>query len=176
MACVLTNGLTRECAHGFGGLKELYLMNFDEVDNITYDETSGMITGMTGGTVYEMEFMKDTAQVLEELQKDGAASFINQTINFQVNAITQDKKQVLNDLSLSTVVALVKKADNNYWLIGNPDDSAGLEATTLTNDTGTAQSDGASASVTLVGASLDYANQVDSSTAETVLEGLDNGE
>lgn len=174
MACVLTNGLTKECKHQFGGLKELWLVNFDEIDSVMADETTGQITGVTldaTAELYQIEFVKDTGQVLEELQINGAASFINQTVNFQAGSITQASKQVLNDLSLSKVVAIVKKADNNYWMVGDPRDSAGLEATTVTNDTGTAQTDGASATIALAGASLDYGNQIESSVVEGLLAG-----
>lgn len=172
MACVLTNGLTRECQHSFGGLKKLYLLNYDDVEVVDYDETNGSITGVTltsGATMYEIEFSKDTAQVLEELQKDGASSFINQTVNFQVSNITQEKKEVLNALSLATMCAIVQKSDNNYWFVGEPSHSRGLEAETGTNDTGTAQTDAATATFSLVGASTDYANMVESTVVDTLL-------
>jgi hypothetical protein len=170
MGCLINAGVLKECAHNFGGLKELYLGNFADVTDVAYN-TVGNITGITmssGSTIYQFDFVKDTGQVLEELQKAGASSFINQTLNFQLNAITLAKKTVLDDLSLSTMFAIVKKADNSYWFYGEPDKSAGLEATALTIDSGTAQADAAGATITLVGASLAYATTVD----DTVVEGL----
>lgn len=163
MGCVLNNGVLKDCGHSFGGLKELYLGNFEDLIGMTYD-TSGHITGVTlasGATTYKFEFVKDTAQALEELQKEGASSFINQTLNFQLNNITMAKKTVLSDLSLSTCFVIVKKADNSFWFFGEMAKSAGLEATELTIDTGAAQSDSAGATISLVGASLDYASTVE---------------
>jgi hypothetical protein len=170
MGCLINAGVLKECAHNFGGLKELYLGNFADVEGVAYD-TDGNITGVTmasGTTIFKFDFVKDTGQVLEELQKAGASSFINQTLNFQLNAITLAKKSVLSDLSLSTVFAIVKKADNSYWFYGEPKNSAGLEATVLSIDSGTAQADAAGATITLVGASLDYATTVDSDVVDSI--------
>jgi hypothetical protein len=167
MGCLLTGGITKECAHTFGGLKELLIGNFDDIDEVTYD-VDGSISGITmisGATTYEFEFVKDTAQALEELVENGASSYINQTINLQLGGINQEKKIVLEELSLGKFFVIVKKSDDLYWMYGEPKNSAGLEATALTIDTGTAQSDVSSASVTLVGASLGYANSFVDKTA-----------
>ena len=160
MSCLLTAGVTKDCAHAFGGLKEVYIGNFSELTSIEYD-ADGQVTGFTmtsGSTAYEFEFVKDTAQTLEELVENGASSFINQTINLQLNGMTQAKKAVLDTLSLATVFVIAKKTDDVYWVYGEPTQSAGLEATALTIDTGTAQGDTQAAAVTLVGASLRYAS------------------
>lgn len=173
MACIINSGVLKECAHNFGGLKTIYLANYADIESITYAATGSTnnitaITLASNAELYEFQFVKDTGQVLEELQKNGASSYIQQTLNFQLNGITQAKKEVLNDLSLSTVVAFVKKADNLWRIYGEQKNSAGLEATVLTIDSGTAQNDPAGATITLVGASLDYANVVD----DTIIQGL----
>ena len=160
MSCLLTAGVTKDCAHAFGGLKEVYIGNFSELTSVDYSAT-GEITGFTmttGATAYDFEFVKDTAQALEELVENGASSFINQTLNLQLNGMTQAKKEILDTLSLATVFVIVKKTDDVYWVYGEPTQSAGLEATALTIDTGTAQGDTQAAAVTLVGASLRYAS------------------
>lgn len=170
MSCLLTAGISKECAHAFGGIKELKIGNFDELSAVSYDADDN-ITGVTlasGATLYEFEFVKDTAQALEELVENGASSYINQTINAQFNGITQAKKKVLDTLSLANVFAIVKKTDDSYWFFAEPTKSAGLEATALTIDTGTAQGDVSSASITLVGASLEYASTIDSSVVEAL--------
>lgn len=162
MGCLLTGGITKECAHAFGGLKEVYIGNFDDIDTVTYD-VDGSISGITmlsGATMYEFEFVKDTAQALEELVENGASSYINQTINLQLGNVTQERKNILEELSLGTFFVVVKKSDDLYWMYGEPKQSAGLEATALTIDTGAAQSDTSSVSITLVGASLGYADQI----------------
>jgi len=159
MSCLLTSGATRQCAHEFGGLKELYIANFSEVTSVDVSLTTGEATGFTmstGATFYTFEFLKDTAQALEELQ-DGPSSFIQQTINFQLNGITLAKRDVLNELSLGTFVVIAKKPDDNFWVYGVPASSIGLEATTDNIDSGTATADTSSATISLIGPSTAYA-------------------
>lgn len=159
MSCLLTSGATRQCSHEFGGLKELYIANFSEVTSVDVNPTTGQATGFTmttGSTFYTFEFLKDTAQALEELQ-DGPSSFIQQTINFQLNGITLQKRDVLNELSLGIFVVIAKKPDDNYWVYGVPASSIGLEATTDNIDSGTATTDISSATISLVGPSTAYA-------------------
>ena len=171
MSCLLTAGVTKDCAHAFGGLKEVYIGNFSEMTGITYN-TDGQVTGITMSgvaTAYAFEFVKDTAQALEELVENGASSFINQTINLQLNGMTQAKKAVLDTLSLATMFVIVKKTDDVYWIYGETTQSAGLEATAMTIDTGTAQGDTQAASITLVGASLRYASTVTAAAVAAII-------
>ena len=172
MSCLLTAGVTRDCGHSFGGLKELYIGNFAEISQLNYNVTTGQVTGATmtstGATAYAFEFVPETAQILEELVKAGASSSINQTLNFQLNGITLAKKKILDTLSLATCYVVVKKSDNSYWIYGEPTMSAGLKATVLTIDSGTAQADSAGATITLVGAALNYAPTV-TTTAFAIL-------
>ena len=163
MGCLLTAGITKDCGHSFGGLKEVLIGNFDELSSLDY-AADGSITGVTmvtGATAYEFEFVKDTAQAIEELQKSGAASSINQTINLQLNGITQAKNAILDALSVATLFVIVKKSDNNYWFFGEPTKSSGLEATVVSIDSGTAQTDASAMTITMSGASLEYASMVD---------------
>ena len=170
MACVLNSGVLRECGHSFGGLKELWLGNFDDIQSMDYG-TDGAISGVTlatGAAIFEFQFAKDTGQALEELQKNGASSMIQQTLNFQLTGINLEKRKVLNDLSLAKVFAIVKKSDNKYWFYGDFNRSAGLEAVTLSNDTGTAQADGGFASVSIQGMALEYATTIPDTLVETL--------
>lgn len=174
MACVLNSGVLRECGHSFGGLKELWLGNFDDIQSMDYG-TDGAISGVTLGTgasIFEFQFAKDTGQALEELQKNGASSMIQQTLNFQLTGINLEKRKVLNDLSLAKVFAIVKKSDNKYWFYGDFNRSAGLEAVTLSNDTGTAQADGGFASVSIQGMALEYATTIPDTLVETLASGV----
>lgn len=174
MACVLNSGILKECGHSFGGLKELWLGNFDDIQSMDYD-ADGAISGVTlgaGATIYEFQFAKDTGQALEELQKNGASSMIMQTLNFQLTGINLEKRKVLNDLSLAKMFAIVKKSDNKYWFYGDFNKTAGLEAVTLTNDTGTAQADGGFVTVSIQGMALEYATTIPEDLVKSLASGV----
>lgn len=169
MSCLLSAGVTRSCGFQFGGLKKVYLANFDEVSAVAYSGASGVITGVTmsstGATWYEFDYEPNTAQKLEELQAGAVSRFVNQTLNMKLANITQAKKMVLDTLANATVSAIIQTQDDMFWFYGEPTKSAGLRATVLSIDSGTAQADDAAATITLVGGNLGYANQI---TADAV--------
>lgn len=164
MSCLLSAGVTRSCGFQFGGLKKVYLANFEEVSAVTH-QTDGEITGITmsstGATWYLFEYEPNTAQKLEELQAGAVSRFVNQTLNMRLANVTQAKKEVLEDLANATLSVILQTQDDLYWMFGEPTKSAGLRATVLSIDSGTAQSDDAAVTITLVGGNLGYADTVD---------------
>ena len=166
MSCLLSAGVTRSCGFQFGGLKKVYLANFEEVSAVAHDAT-GQITGVTmtstGATWYEYQYEPQTAQKLEELQAGAVSRFVNQTLNLKLANVTQAKKEVLEDLANATMAAIIQTQDDLYWYFAEPTKSAGLRATVLSIDSGTAQADDAAVTITLVGGSIGYADTVDAS-------------
>lgn len=164
MSCLLSAGVTRDCGFQFGGLKKVYLANFEEVQAVAHD-VDGMITGITmvssGATWYSFEYEPNTAQKLEELQAGAVSRFVNQTLNMQLANVTQAKKAVLESLANATLAVILQTQDDLYWYFGEPTKSAGLRATVLSIDSGTAQADDAAVTVTLVGGNLGYADTVE---------------
>lgn len=166
MSCLLSNGVTRSCGFQFGGLKKVYLANFEEVSAVAHSVT-GLITGVTmtstGATWYEFQYEPNTAQKLEELQAGAVSRFVNQTLNLKLANVTQEKKEVLEDLANATMAAIIQTQDDLYWYFAEPTKSAGLRATVLSIDSGTATADDAAVTITLVGGSIGYADTVDTS-------------
>jgi hypothetical protein len=164
MSCLLNAGVTRACGFQFGGLKKVYLANFEEVSGVTYSGVTGLITAVTmvntGATWYQFEYEPNTAQKLEELQAGAVSRFVNQTLNMKLANVTQAKKLTLDTLANATLSAIVQTQDDTYWFYGEPTKSAGLRATVLSIDSGTAQADDSAVTITLVGGNLGYANQI----------------
>jgi len=174
MSCLLSNGVTRSCGFQFGGLKKVYLANFEEVSAVTYSGTTcqtitGVTMSSTGATWYEFEYEPNTAQKLEELVAGAVSRFVNQTLNMRLANITQAKKCVLDELANATLSLIIQDQQNIFWFMGEPTKSAGLRATVLSIDSGTAQSDDASATITLVGGNLGYANQITASAVAAAI-------
>jgi hypothetical protein len=172
MSCLLSSGVTRTCGFQFGGLKKVYLANFEEVSAVTYSGTS-TITGVTmtssGATWYGFEYEAGTAQKLEELVAGAVSRFVNQTLNMKLANVTQQKKLVLDELANATLSAIVQTQDDRYWFYAEPTKSAGLRATVLSIDSGTAQADDAAVTITLVGGNLGYANQITSAAVAAAI-------
>jgi len=172
MSCLLSAGVTRSCGFQFGGLKKVYLANFEEVASVA-QQADGEITGITmtstGATWYAFEYEPNTAQKLEELQAGAVSRFVNQTLNMKLANVTQAKKEVIEDLANATLAVILQTQDDLYWFYGEPTKSAGLRATVLSIDSGTAQADDASVTITLVGGNLGYANSVDAAAVATAI-------
>lgn len=164
MSCLLSAGVTRSCGFQFGGLKKVYFANFEEVASLAYslDDTISGITMTTGGTWYTFEYEPNTAQKLEELQVGAVSRFVNQTLNMQLANVTQAKKSVIEELANATIAAIVQDQSDNYYFFAEPTKSAGLRAVTLSIDSGTAQTDDATITISLTGGNLGYANQITS--------------
>jgi len=173
MSCLLSGGVQRACGFQFGVLKKVYLANFEEVSGVTYSGNTGLITAVTmtstGATWYEYEYEPNTAQKLEELVAGAVSRFVNQTLNMKLANVTQAKKITLDTLANATLSVILQTQDDVYWMYGEPTKSAGLRATVLSIDSGTAQADDAAVTVTLVGGSLGYANQISASAVASAI-------
>lgn len=162
MSCLISAGITRDCGYNFGGLQNIYLANASEISAIASD-ADGQVTGITmasGATFYAFEFEPETGQKLEELQAGNVSKFVLQTLNLQLANITQAKKDVLEDLGVSDIVAIMQTQDDLYWIFGQF--GRGLKATTLSIDSGTADADNAVATIALAGGNRGYSNTVSS--------------
>lgn len=162
--CLITSGITRTCDFSVGGLSVLYLANKSEVSAVSKD-SNGQVTGITmvtGATFYDFEYVPQTAQAIESLQVGTISKSVLQTINAQLDNITQIKKNVLQNLVLGDLVAIVRKnADGGYYLFEGGD--RGLNAVTGDLDSGTADTDDAGFTLSLAAANRGYADQVDQS-------------
>lgn len=159
MACLLPTGITRSCGFSFGGISKVYLANKDNA--VAKMNASQQVTGftMTGSDKFwEFQAEPESAQFIEELQTGNASKFIQQTLNFSLSNITPAKKEVLENLGLAKISAIVQKQDGTYFLAGQF--GTGLKAVTLSIDSGTAIGDLNGATVSLVGGSTGFANDV----------------
>ena len=158
MACLIVNGIQRECKFVVGGIKSsIWLANAEDFQAL-YDET-GQITGATltstGSTFYEFQQELNSASLVQSLVAGQISKFITQTLMFSVGSLTQAKVTTLNDLALTEMIAIFKANDGNWYWVG--DNGSSLKATSLEVTTGAADTDDAAATVTLAGGNMGYA-------------------
>ena len=46
------NGITLDCSHSLGGIKTVYIANYNDVTDIKYNASTGSTTGSTSGATY----------------------------------------------------------------------------------------------------------------------------
>ena len=161
MSCLISNGIARACDFTVGGLQgSVWLTNLADLGTITYD-TDGQITGVTSGaTWYEYQPELNSASLTQSLQAGQVSRFVQQTLVFSVAALTQAKIKTLDDLSLTTLVAIVKGNDANWYFVG--DNGSAIKASALEVTSGAADTDDAVATVTLQGSNKGHAPTIDS--------------
>jgi len=163
MACIISNGIARECDFAVGGVDKVYLANKDDIESVAYaaDGSVSGITMVTGATWYEFQPELNSASLTQSLQVGNVSRYVQQTVVFSVASLNQEKIKTLDDLSLTTLVAMIKANDGNWYLVG--DKGSGLKASALESTTGAAESDDAIATVTVQGGNKGYAPVVDPS-------------
>lgn len=164
MSCLISNGIARACDFAVGGVKgSVWLANSTSVGTVTYD-TDGQVTGVTSGstalTWYEYQPELNSASFTQSLQAGQVSRFVQQTLAFSVAALTQAKISTLDDLSLTTIVAIFQGNDGNWYFAG--DNGSFLKASALEQTSGAADTDDAVATVTLQGSNKGFAPTVDS--------------
>lgn len=169
MSCLISNGISRACDFAVGGIQgSVWLANLEDVDTITYD-ADGSISGITltsGTTFYEYQPELNSASLAQSLQAGQVSRFVQQTLAFSVASLTQAKIATIDDLSLSSMVAVFKSNDGNWYMAG--DNGSGLKASSLETTTGAADTDDAIATITLQGSNKGHAPTVDSSILDAL--------
>lgn len=169
MSCLISNGIARACDFTVGGLQgSVWLTNLADLGDIGYDVDGQItgITGSTGSTWYEYQPELNSASLTQSLQAGQVSRFIQQTLVFSVAALTQAKIKTLDDLALTTLVAIVKGNDGNWYFAG--DDGSALKASALEVTSGASDTDDAVATVTLQGSNKGHAPTID----DTILAAL----
>lgn len=159
MACLLTQGFTIDCINSVGGVKTLYIADFNDL--VTAPTiTAGAVTAMTLATgkkfwTYKLE--KQNASATQSLKK----SVENGTVYYEAKYDFNIKKMAVASQNELTLLAqnrlLVIHLDNNgkYWLFGV---NAGCDLLTNEGTSGKAFGDlnGYTASITGMEAAMWY--------------------
>ena len=161
MGCLISNGIARACDFTVGGLQgSVWLANLSDLGTISYD-VDGQVTGVTtGATWYEFQPELNSASLTQSLQAGQVSRFIQETLVFSVAALTQAKISTLDDLALTTLVAIVHSNDGNWYFVG--DNGSSLTSSAMEVTSGAADTDDAVTTVTLQGSNKGFAPTVDS--------------
>lgn len=170
MACLLSNGVQRECDFSVGGLKSsVWLANLEDIESVDQD-ADGVITGITtvttGDTFYEFQQEIESASLTQELQTGNISRFVQQTLQLSIASLTQAKIETLNTLALGTVVGIVQDSNGNWLYVGH--DGSGLTSNSLSQNTGAAATDDNVSTISLQGSNRGFAPTID----DTILSGI----
>lgn len=159
MACIsISRGINTSCDLSLGGLKTVYIANYDDVTSIK--EKDGQIVGITmasGKKFYEFRFKKNTASMTSTLNVSDNGNNISTDVSLSFQKQDTEKRLAISALSMSELVVIVADANGKYWYLGR---DFSVTASAGGAESGTAFTDVNRYTITLQDISLDYPYEV----------------
>lgn len=155
MPCTQTlAGLAKDCAGNIGGIKAVYIANYEDVASIAL--TDGKVSGITmvtpaSGTAPKFKkynFKPGTGSMSSTLNKDlqAGTNYVSTDLVLQFNRMETTKRVEMTALAQGELMAIVKDSNDVYWLLGRTEP---LVASAGDGQTGTARADGNRYTLTL---------------------------
>lgn len=172
MNCLQTlAGIAAECnTSSMGGIKKVYLTNYDNISRVTL--TSNVVTAITmtpNSYFYEYVFPKNTSSLTstQTIDEANCVNFVTSNLVLQFAKQDATKRVEITALSQGRLAAIVVDANNTYWYLGydNP-----VTATAGNGQTGTAPTDGNFYNITLTDVANTYPFTVDASIVPVLLD------
>ena len=164
MACSQSlSGIAAACETNVGGIREVFIANYDDVTAIEVDATSNMIdtiTMDTGKKFLKYFFKKNTSSLTSTLNVDPTAgvNFVQSDLALVFAKQETTKRMEIAKLSLGELRVIVKDANGKYWFLGQEEF---VSATAGAAETGVNRTDGNRYTITLTDYSSSYPYEVD---------------
>lgn len=164
MACSQTlAGLSRDCAANLGGIKTVYLANFDDVATITV--SSGVVTAITMETskkFYEYQFNPNTSNFTTTVQanRENGSLYFESVLSLVFAKQDATKRVEVNALAQAGLRGIAEDSNGNCWLFGYDEP---MLMTSGTAETGTAKADRNGYALEFTDAQMQMPYSVDSS-------------
>lgn len=122
MACALTQGFNLDCQNGFGGVKEVYVMEFANATTIT--QTAGvvtLITKATGKQFWKYNLIASTGEADDTLtrNRENGTQMSKQSVKFPINKMTAAVRNELLLLAQNFLLIVVVDRNGTGWLYGS---------------------------------------------------------
>ena len=162
MSCAQTlAGITRDCEPNMGGVKEVLLANFDDVESVTVSTNQiSAITMASSAKFKKYTFKPETASMTSTLNADPKLnlSYISTELVLQFNKMDTQKRVEIGALALGELVSIVKDMNDKYWYLGKDEP---VLATAGSGETGTARGDKNAYGITLTDNAKEFPLEVD---------------
>ena len=185
--CIQTlKGITLDCSHSLGGIKTVYIANYNDVTDIEYNASTGSTTGSTSGATYTgdtitgitmasgakfkpYQFRKQTGSMTSTLTVDETAgvNYVSTELSLVFTKMETKKRLELSALSVGQLAVIVEDSNGTFWYLGKDDY---VSATAGGGQTGTAKGDGNNYTLTLRDESDTYPYEITKEAVESVIE------
>lgn len=145
MACSQTlAGMLRDCSSNLGGIKAVYMANFDDVTAVTTSGTPAEVTAITMAAskkFYAYYFNPNTSNFVTTIQvnRENGSLYFETVLSLVFPKQEAAKRVEVNALAQAGLMAIVEDNNGTFWLLGK--DEPMLLQTGGTAETGTAKAD-----------------------------------
>ena len=173
LTCLQTlGGLPKDCSHNKGGIRSIYIANFDEVTDVTVGDDVITTITLSGNTKFKRyAFRQETGSMTSTLTADKTtgSNFVTTDISLVFTKMETRKRMEIAALSLGELVAIVEDENGKYWYVGkdNP-----LTASAGSANTGTARGDSNNYSITLQSVEDTYPYEVKAESISALIENV----
>lgn len=122
MPCLLTQGFSLDCKDQAGGVKAIYLVEFNSADTVT-KSASGEVTAHTlvsSRVYFKYELEKETATSTWRSipSSENGTTYYEADLTVRLHKLSTAKRNELKLLSQARLRCIVRDTEDNYWLYG----------------------------------------------------------
>lgn len=172
MACLITiAGITLDCESSLGGIKQVWITQYDNVKSVTVDDETNQISAITlesSAKWYNYQFRKGTGSLTSTLNVDETAgtNYVSNELALVFTKMETKKRIEIAALSIGQLVVVVEDSNGKYWFLGKDDY---VSASAGTGVTGTAKGDQNAYTLTLATDSESYPYELSAEAIRSVV-------
>lgn len=172
MACLITiAGITLDCESSLGGIKQVWITQYDNVKSVTVDDETNQISAITleaDAKWYNYQFRKGTGSLTSTLNVDETAgtNYVSNELALVFTKMETKKRIEIAALSIGQLVVVVEDSNGKYWFLGKDDY---VSASAGTGVTGTAKGDQNAYTLTLTTDSESYPYELSAEAIQSVV-------
>lgn len=172
MACLITiAGITLDCESSLGGIKQVWITQYDNVKSVTVDDETNQISAITleeDAKWYNYQFRKGTGSLTSTLNVDETAgtNYVSNELALVFTKMETKKRIEIAALSIGQLVVVVEDSNGKYWFLGKDDY---VSASAGTGVTGTAKGDQNAYTLTLATDSESYPYELSEEAIQSVV-------
>jgi len=128
MACLLERGFLLECNEGVGGVKNIYIANWEYFQSgVTIDGATGLIDGLPGAAgsveVFQYQPNRNTGAVtvVPTANLENGTLYYEQTVELTLGKLSNVKKKELENMSKAKLIVFVQLYDDQIVCAGRTD-------------------------------------------------------
>ncbi len=117
MACTITAGRLAQCAKNLGGLRNVYIMNYDAAATWTF--LNGYLRLFTASTAYKFELLNgSTFEETITSSRDNGTTFYDQVLTLNLNTIDQATSEKVALLAKGRPRIIVEDNNGQLFMAG----------------------------------------------------------